>query len=381
MNRSLFKIGIIVGHPTQFEGPLYKYLHQDPAFDLTVIYMDGDRVQSVFDNELQMDVTWGIDLLNGYNYKILPNTNRLAWLTKVITSNSFDLLILNGYNRIELLWSLVLAKYCNINTALRLDSVYNPMDSAFKRLSKKIILPFIYKLYDAFLATSTTTKAFLISKGVSAKKIFFFTYAVDQTWFRNYSSQTQSQKDLTKKNYSIPKDKKIVISVSKLSARETPWDLLNALSLIDEDCVCILIGDGPDRKLVEDYITTIPNKVILLLGYIQYPLLPSLYAISDVFVHAAMEEPYGVSVAEALSCGVPVIASNRVGSASDLLIEGKNGSKYEHGNHKDLAKKIDYYFSRDDKKFGDVADKQLLIWDYANTSKEILACTNYLLHI
>ena len=46
--------------------------------------------------------------------------------------------------------------------------------------------------------------------------------------------------------------------------------------------------------------------------------LPALYAASDLFVHAAREERWGVSVQEALACGLPVVASSRVGAARDL---------------------------------------------------------------
>ena len=39
-----------------------------------------------------------------------------------------------------------------------------------------------------------------------------------------------------------------------------------------------------------------------------------------------------MSVAEALACGLPVLASSRVGAARDLLAPGRNGWVYPAGD-------------------------------------------------
>ena len=50
-----------------------------------------------------------------------------------------------------------------------------------------------------------------------------------------------------------------------------------------------------------------------------YSQLPDWYGRADVFVHPAPDEPWGVSVTEALACGVPVIAAEGVGAASEMM--------------------------------------------------------------
>ncbi len=52
---------------------------------------------------------------------------------------------------------------------------------------------------------------------------------------------------------------------------------------------------------------------------------------ADLFVHPVREERWGVSVAEALACGLPVVASDRVGAAHDLVVPGENGVLYSAG--------------------------------------------------
>src|SRR5207247_9742522 len=50
--------------------------------------------------------------------------------------------------------------------------------------------------------------------------------------------------------------------------------------------------------------------------------LPGLYAASDVFVLPSAQESWGLVVNEAMAAGLPVIVSDEVGAAPDL-VEGK----------------------------------------------------------
>jgi glycosyltransferase involved in cell wall biosynthesis len=45
----------------------------------------------------------------------------------------------------------------------------------------------------------------------------------------------------------------------------------------------------------------------------------------DVFALLSAHEPWGVVVNEAAACGLPLVLSDRVGAARDLLRDGENG--------------------------------------------------------
>ena len=56
------------------------------------------------------------------------------------------------------------------------------------------------------------------------------------------------------------------------------------------------------------------NIVIRPLGYFRAPArLADAYRAADVYVHAAIEETFGLSVAEALGCGTPVVMASAGG--------------------------------------------------------------------
>ena len=69
--------------------------------------------------------------------------------------------------------------------------------------------------------------------------------------------------------------------------------------------------------------------------------IPGMYASSDiVVVPSVWGEPFGLTALEAMSCGVPVVAS-RAGGLAETVADGENGLLFEPGNHDELAARLD----------------------------------------
>ena len=73
-------------------------------------------------------------------------------------------------------------------------------------------------------------------------------------------------------------------------------------------------------------------------GFRQYDELPRFYAHGGAFVHASTTEQWGLVVNEAMACGLPVIVSNRVGCAQDLVQDGVNGFTFDPYDVAELAR-------------------------------------------
>ncbi|MBC7476082.1 MAG: glycosyltransferase, partial [Candidatus Sericytochromatia bacterium] len=100
------------------------------------------------------------------------------------------------------------------------------------------------------------------------------------------------------------------------------------------------------------------------------------YGVSDIFIHAAKNEPWGVSVQEALSCNCTVITSNKVGSSKDLIVEGKNGFTYTFGEARELAQAVENSFLLTHQKKTLVNIKILHDWSYEKMGTEINSLGN-----
>jgi glycosyltransferase involved in cell wall biosynthesis len=96
-----------------------------------------------------------------------------------------------------------------------------------------------------------------------------------------------------------------------------------------------LAGDGPLRSFVEGEAKGDPR--IRVLGYADDESLPELYREADVLVVPSLFEAWGLVVHEGLAYGLPVITTDQVAAADDLVTPGVNGYVVPAGSHEALA--------------------------------------------
>ena len=365
------KIAFLVERPTQFEAPFYRYAARDPEHELRVLYTAPDLAEPVHDPELGREVSWGIDLLGGYPWEVC----RPRGLGDRLRKERCDLLIVNGYTRRIYLEAAFLAKRAGVATALRLDSVLWGGSPARDLAKRVFFATWMRGLYDLFFGVGSLTLEYLRAHGVPSERAGLFPYAVDVEDFRSRSGLSQEERRAVRDRLGVPHDARVVLSLAKLAQREAPWDLLRAFARLDEDVWLVLAGDGPERAALEREA----GPRVRFPSYVPYPELPSVYAAADLFVHPAREERWGVSVQEALACGLPVVTSSRVGAARDLLVEGGNGFTYRAGDDAGLALCITQALGLRPEEVRRESRAVLARWDYAASWRSILSAARRLL--
>ncbi len=366
-------IAFLVERPTQFEAPFYRFAARDPEHELRVLFTGAEVAQPVYDPELGKRVDWGIDLLGGYPHEVCPAGNEEAWLAARLQRGRCHLLIANGYTQPLYRLGARIARRAGIATALRLDSVL--WDSSFARnLAKRLLFAaYMKRTYDLFLGVGSLTLEYLRAFGVPRERTGLLPYAVDVETFRCRSALSAQERAAVRQRLGAPADARIVLALAKLNDREAPWDLLRAFARLGEDDVwLVLAGDGPARGDLERFAREQGLTRVLFPGYVPYPELPSLYGAADLFVHPAREERWGVSVQEALACGLPVIASSRVGAGYDLIEAGGNGFHYTAGDSVGLARRIGEALALPPEQVRERSREILARWDYAAAWRGLL---------
>ena len=319
------RIAFMLGQPTQFDAPFFRFAAADGRAHITVLYVNAQ----VVDRELVRAPDWGGDLMHGYQHKTLPADGWLSWLSAELRGGRYDWIVINGYTTLPYLAALALASRRGIRTALRIDSVMFNAGGRLRRARKRVVLRVLDRLFDRFLAVGTLTREYLAHFGIRDSKVGSFPYLVDVPRLRVGAADRGALRG----RLGIPLQARVVLAVAKMNAREAPWDLVHALEGAWRDDVwLVMVGDGEELPAIREAVARIGVRRAVFAGYIPYADLPGYYAMSDVFVHAAADEPWGVSVQEAMAFGLPVVVSSRVGAGHDLVVAGGNGFVYPLGD-------------------------------------------------
>jgi 1,2-diacylglycerol 3-alpha-glucosyltransferase len=100
----------------------------------------------------------------------------------------------------------------------------------------------------------------------------------------------------------------------------------------------VLCGDGELHPQIEQQIKELGlEDVVHLPGFLQQDELLPYFAHASCFIHASIQEQWGLVVNEAMAAGLPVIVSNRCGCFEDLVLEGVNGFGFDPENSQQLA--------------------------------------------
>lgn len=146
----------------------------------------------------------------------------------------------------------------------------------------------------------------------------------------------------------IYKDKFIIVVNGRFS-REKRFDLI--IKAVNESkhrerILLILGGKGPMKKRLINAAKKLPNFPVFLGSYNREQQL-SFLNFADLYVHAADVEIEGMTCIEAIACGCVPIVSDSPKSATSQFVLHKNSS-FRHGDYKDLASKIDWWFEHPD---------------------------------
>ncbi len=115
------------------------------------------------------------------------------------------------------------------------------------------------------------------------------------------------------------------------------------------EALVVVVGEGPLRREMENEVAKEPfSGRVKFLGKLSQ-ITGRIMAALDVLVQPSLTESFGLTVAEALSCEVPVVASN-VGGLTELIEDGVCGYLVPPRDPKALADKITDLLDHPDKR-------------------------------
>jgi len=137
-----------------------------------------------------------------------------------------------------------------------------------------------------------------------------------------------------------PCDEAVLLHISNFRPLKRIMDVIRIFELVQAELPTRLVfaGDGPERSIAEKYCREhgLINKV-LFLGKLDN--VPDLMGCTDVLLLPSEFESFGLVALEAMSCEVPVVATN-VGGIPEVVIHGETGFLGELGNVRQMADQV-----------------------------------------
>ena len=328
------RIVAITEIPTPYRLPLYRKLAERDDLDLEVLFCAAD----------EPDRPWRLDEeLAGVPHRILPGralTFRRGGNTFVYEFNPGiwralrkarpDAIVIGGYSVFAEQAAIAYARATRTPYLLHCESHLLKTRPGWLRAAKRSVLPLVIGGAAAGLATGTAAAAYLEHYGIPEERIRLFPNTIDVGDYRRRSNAVRADAARIRAERGLP-DRFWLFAGRLVEAKGIP-ELISAIAELGADAPPVLVaGDGPLLAALRSVPGLVP------VGFQQAEQLLELFSLAELTLVPSRVEPWGVVVNEALACGSPVIASDAVGAAVDLIVDGTNGRIFTAGDSAALA--------------------------------------------
>ena len=238
------------------------------------------------------------------------------------------ILHLAGWGHSVLLGALLLATLLRIPVAVESDTAEGRSNGSWRRGLKKLLFPPLFQLPSRFLPAGSRQAHYLAHFGVKQERMTVAQMTVDVCAIRRFCAKDrEAVRSAARARWGISADERVVLYVGRLEVYKGLQELLSAFAravIAEKDLRLVIAGDGSLRPRVEEIAANADCHTIYL-GRLSGDDVLRAYLAADLLVLPSLFEPWGLVVNEAMACGLPVIVSDRVGCADDLVRHGETG--------------------------------------------------------
>lgn len=231
-----------------------------------------------------------------------------------------------------------LFKECHQHLSIVKPYLKDNSEGGFKRLSYRAT-----RTLPGMLAGLATDRCFAISPdcaevarrfyGVPGRKIRTVSLGSNtQHFFPVDDYETRKERLLLRSDLGIEPGDILCIYTGRFSQQKNPLLLAEAVSLLVKKGLpyrALFVGDGVQGKAISSHAGSVAVPFVL------HRELPRYYRAADIGVWPTQES---LSMLDAASCGIPIVASDRIGDPERVI---GNGRLYREGGAEDLARSLE----------------------------------------
>lgn len=337
------KLAIITTHPIQYYAPVFQLLAKQ--LHIKVFYTWGEQSTQKYDKGFKQVIEWDLPLLEGYAYEFLENTAKEPGshhfkgivnpgLVKAVQAYKPDAILVYGWAWQSHLRAMRYFKG-KIPVYFRGDSTLLNKVPSWKNALKGIFLKWVYRHVHTAFYVGAANKAYFKAYGLQENQLIFAPHAIDNDRFgKNRNDEAQAFRN----KLGLAPGEILILFAGKLEPVKNPALLLAAFQELNIPRTHLLfVGNG---QLEEKLKATIQNSQNThFVNFQNQTQMPVVYQACDLFCLPSVSETWGLAVNEAMAATKPVLVSDRVGCAIDLVDE-TNGAIFKSGDLTDLKQKL-----------------------------------------
>jgi glycosyltransferase involved in cell wall biosynthesis len=326
------RICFVVSHPIQYTVPLYQRLARRDDIAIKVFFTWHAGGKAIEDRGFGQAIAWDIPLTEGYEFERVPNLAsdsgthkflglRNPKLLERVMSWRPDVVHINGWawlSHLQLLHALnrrgVLTQFFGDSHLLD-GNIHGP-----RWWIKSAVLRRVFSWPTACLYAGSANRAYFEAFGVPPQRLYPCPHAIDVGRFAEPAAQREEAAARWRSELGIAADRKVLLYAGKFEPKKRPTELMRAFAqLPDPSLVLVMAGSGELQGEIDAIAAGDPAR-FRILPFQNQSRMPIVYRLGDIFVlPSAFGESWGLAVNEALACGRPVIVSDRVGCAADVV--------------------------------------------------------------
>jgi glycosyltransferase involved in cell wall biosynthesis len=327
------RVAVVAPEPTPYRAPVFDLLAARPEINLTVVYSGRSLMWRSWQVELHHTAVF----LEGLR---IPGARRIVHHEFPVTPGIVgalararpDVAVVVGWSTFASQTAIVWCRARGVPYILEVDSHDEGPRAGWRRSLKRSVVPWLVRGAASVLVTGTLVSRSLLTYGAAPDRMRLFPVTIDAAAFGKQADGLRGRREELRRTLGIEPDDVAVLSVARLSPEKGLDTLLRAAAAAANPRLVVMIaGSGPERLRLHELARSLGIR-LLLLDERPWERMVEVYAVADVFCLLSLREPWGVVVNEAAACGLPLVLSERVGAAADLLRDGQNGALVPAGD-------------------------------------------------
>jgi glycosyltransferase involved in cell wall biosynthesis len=320
------RLTIVLPEPTPYRTGMLDRLTERPELDLTVVYAARAVQQRTWDVDLRHRAV----LVDG---KRVPGASRVLRHDYPLSLGVFralreadpEVVVVSGWSTFASQATVAWCRRHGVPYVLLVESNERETRPGWRRTVKDAVVPTVVGGAAEALVVGSLARDSMRARGVPDDRISVVANTVDVRCFGREADALAPVRDALRAEARVAADDVAVLSIARLAPEKGLDTLVRAVaSAGDSRLVLLLGGSGPERERLASLAAELGVRLVLLPDT-PWERIVERYAVADMFALLSRHEPWGVVVNEAAACGLPLVLSDRVGAAFDLLEDGRNG--------------------------------------------------------